>query len=440
MRRIFFLLILLGGVVRANAQDASPPNFVLIMADDQGYGDLSCYGSTTIKTPNIDRMAEEGMRLTDFYVASPICSSSRAALMTGCYPVRVGLGKGVLRPDSNRGLNPDETTVAELLQAEGYATCCIGKWHLGFLDPFIPNAQGFDYYYGLYHNQDTWEAKFFEDEGGVPLIRNGEVVGRPEPGELIELYTAEAVQFIEENKDDPFFLYLPHTMPHDPIGASERFAGRSEGGLYGDVIECLDWSTGEILDALHELGIAENTYVFYFSDNGPSPLNTGSAGPLAGLKHTTYEGGLRVPCVAWAPGRIESGSTCDQVVASIDFLPTLARLADIPLPEEGYVDGRTIDGLDVSQLFLGTSETTPRDGLYFHNGGGKLEGIREGRWKFYFRRKGQRVWELYDLSQDVGETNNVAEEHLDLCRRLHKDALTFEAALGEGIRPCGMIE
>ncbi|MFH1715751.1 MAG: sulfatase-like hydrolase/transferase, partial [Planctomycetota bacterium] len=253
----------------AQRSNAKPPNVIIIFADDQGYRDLGCYGSPNIKTPHIDRMAEEGVRFTDFYVGAPICSPSRAALMTGCYPSRVGLGNWVQRPDSRIGIHPDEITLAELLKRQGYATACIGKWHLGFLPPFVPTSQGFDYYFGLYHNLDL-EADYLAGEGGVPILRNGQVVKRPaDPAELTELYTEEAIGFIRRNKDRPFFLYLPHTMAHQPLGVSERFKGKSAGGLFGDVIECLDWSTGRILDTLRQLGLDRNTIVVYTSDNGP---------------------------------------------------------------------------------------------------------------------------------------------------------------------------
>ncbi len=243
----------------ANRSSEKPPNFIIIFADDQGYQDLGCYGSPVIKTPHIDRMAEEGVRFTDFYAAAPICSPSRAALLTGCYPSRVGLGNWVQRPDSRIGIHPDEITLAELLKGRGYATACIGKWHLGFLPPFVPTSQGFDYYFGIYHNLDL-EADYLADEGGVPILRNGQVVKRPaDPAELTELYTQEAIQFIRRSKDKPFFLYLPHTMAHEPLGVSERFKGKSAGGLYGDVIECLDWSTGRILDTLRQFELDRRT-------------------------------------------------------------------------------------------------------------------------------------------------------------------------------------
>ncbi|HUV64783.1 MAG TPA: sulfatase-like hydrolase/transferase, partial [Sedimentisphaerales bacterium] len=259
------------GASPADRSNDKPPNFIIIFTDDQGYQDLGCYGSPNIKTPCIDQMAAEGVRFTDFYVAAPICSPSRAALMTGCYPSRVGLGNWVQRPDSRIGIGPDEVTLAELLKRKGYATACIGKWHLGFLPPFVPTSQGFDYYFGLYHNLDL-EADYLADQGGVPILRNGQVVKRPaDPAELTELYTDEAIAFIRSKREGPFFLYLAHTMPHMPLGVSERFKGKSKGGLYGDVIECLDWSTGRILDTLRELEMDRRTIVVYTSDNGPGP-------------------------------------------------------------------------------------------------------------------------------------------------------------------------
>ena len=303
-----------GGVARrlhgrdvgeAGRSNEKPPNFIIILTDDQGYQDLGCYGSPNIKTPCIDRMAQEGVRFTDFYSAAPICSPSRAALLTGCYPSRIGLGNWVQRPDSRIGIGRDEVTLAELLKGRGYATACIGKWHLGFLSPFVPTSQGFDYYFGVYHNLDL-ERDYLAGQGGVPILRNGQVVKRPaDPAELTELYTDEAIGFIRSNKGGPFFLYLAHTMPHQPLGVSERFKGKSAGGLYGDVIECLDWSTGRILDTLRELEIDSRTIVVYTSDNGPGP--GASALPLRGRKLTTYEGGLRVPCIVWGPGQVARG-------------------------------------------------------------------------------------------------------------------------------------
>lgn len=404
------------------------PNFIIIFVDDQGYQDLGCYGSSTIKTPRIDRMAAEGVRFTDFYVAAPICSPSRAALLTGCYPSRVGLGNWVQRPDSRIGLHPDEITLAELLRQQGYATACIGKWHLGFLPAFIPTSQGFDYYFGLYHNLDL-EADYLADEGGVPLLRNGTVVKRPaDPAELTELYTKEAIQFIRHNKDRPFFLYLPHTMAHTPLGVSERFQGRSAGGLYGDVIECLDWSTGRILDTLRELELDRRTIVVYTSDNGPGP-RAASALPLRGRKLTTYEGGLRVPCIVWGPGRVAGGGICRELATSMDFYPTFARLAGAALPA-----GRVIDGKDIRPLLTDpTKARSPHDAFFYHGNLGELVAVRSGKWKLFLNP--QPI--LYDLESDIGEQHNATKGNQAIVRDLRSKAIAFQEDMRRNSRPAG---
>jgi arylsulfatase A-like enzyme len=399
--------------------DDNRPNFIIIFADDQGYGDLGCFGSSNIKTPNIDRMAAQGMKFTDFYVAAPLCTPSRAALLTGRYPRRVGLARGVLRPDSRRGIDPKETTIAELLKTRGYATCCVGKWHLGFVGPYRPTHQGFDYYYGLHHNLDEPEAEHFDDVGGVPIMRNDEVALRPaSPEVLTELYTREAIGFIRRNRNRPFFLYLAHTMPHVPLGVSKKFAGKSAGGLYGDVIECLDWSTGQILDTLVRLGLDSNTIVVYTSDNGPSPRATGSALPLRGRKHTTFEGGMRVPCVMWGPGKVAAGKVCSEVATSMDFYPTFARLAGAEVPLYQVIDGKDIYSLIMAQ----SGAKSPHDAFFFHDGRGRLKAVRAGKWKLHLGEKPV----LNDLSTDIGEQKNVASERPDVVGRLSKLAADFD--------------
>ena len=412
----------------ATGPKQKPPNFIIIFVDDQGYQDLGCYGSPKIKTPRIDRMAAEGIRFTDFYVAAPICSPSRAALMTGCYPSRVGLGNWVQRPDSRIGIHPDEITLPEMLKRAGYATACIGKWHLGFLPPFVPTSQGFDYYFGLYHNLDL-EADYLADEGGVPILRNGEVVKRPaDPAELTELYTEEAVRFIRGNRDKPFFLYLPHTMAHQPLGVSERFKGKSAGGLYGDVIECLDWSTGRILDVLRELELDRRTIVVYTSDNGPGP--GASALPLRGRKLTTYEGGLRVPCIVWGPGTVACGQVCHELVTSMDFYPTFARLAGAELPAD-----RVIDGRDIGPLLTDPAKAkSPHDAFFYHGSLGELVAVRSGKWKLFLNPQPA----LYDLDADIGEQHNVVRGNGVVVRELRDKAIAFQEDMRRNSRPAGM--
>ncbi len=411
---------------------ADRPNFVVIFCDDLGYGDLGCFGSESIATPHLDRLADQGMRLTSFYVPVPLCTPSRAALLTGCYPVRVGLGRGVLRPDARRGLNPDEITLAEVLNPQGYATACIGKWHLGFRPPFRPNRQGFDHYYGIYHNLDEYEAPFFDEVGGMPILRNEEVAERPATPEILtERYTAEAVRFIKDHANEPFFLYLAHTMPHVPLGATARFRDRSRGGLYGDVVECLDWSTGQIIEALDRLELADRTLVLFTSDNGPSPRATGSAGPLRGRKHQTYEGGVRVPTIARWPGRIPAGSTQDAIVTTMDLLPTFARLAGAKIP-----DDRPIDGLDVSDAFL-QIDADPRDRFFYYDGRGRVRGVRHGDWKLL--RLGQGP-ELYDLSSDLGETRNRALDHPEIVEQLDHLIADHTREIQANLRPVGSVD
>ncbi|MBI5688188.1 MAG: sulfatase [Verrucomicrobia bacterium] len=390
------------------------PNIILINCDDLGYGDLGCYGAKDIRTPRLDRMAAEGTRFTDFSVTSALCTPSRAALMTGKYPGRVGLAAGVLRPDATNGLAGSEVTLAEVLKPAGYAIGCIGKWHLGFVKGMRPMDQGFDSYYGVLHNLDHWETKHFEKDGGMPVLRGDDVEKRPAvPAEMTGLYTAEALKFIEANRKQPFFLYLGHAMPHLPFNASPKFKGKSQRGLYGDVVEELDDSTGQILDKLRALGLAEKTLVIFTSDNGPERNTPGSAAPLRGTKHTVYEGGLRVPCIAWWPGRVPSGRVCDEFVSTLDMLPTFARLAGTePKVQE-------LDGFDISSVLLGEKGVrSPRTTLYSLYGYGKnrFESMREGCWKLHLGATPK----LYDLRSDLAETTDVAAQHPEIVQRLSK--------------------
>ena len=343
----------------ADRQIGVKPNIVFILVDDQGYYDLGCYGATEVRTPRIDAMANEGTRFTDYYAAAPICSPSRAGLLTGCYPRRVGNHIWVHRADSRSGIHPDELTMAELFRDNGYATACIGKWHLGFQEAFLPRSQGFDYYFGLLHNLDPVEVVYFKDEGGVPLMRNGKVVKRPaDPSEVTKLYTDEAIQFIERNKGGPFFLYLPHTMLHNPLGVSDEFEGSSNWGVYGDAIQELDYNVGRIVDSLKRTGLDDNTIVIYASDNGREPGRSPDQ-KIRGRKLTTYEGGIRVPAIAWGPGLgLQAGAESSTVVRAMDWYPTLATFAGIEVPQ-----GRVIDGRDISPLLKGETKGVPAPGL-----------------------------------------------------------------------------
>jgi len=392
---------------------AEKPNIILINCDDLGYGDLGCYGAKDIRTPQLDRMAAEGTRFTDFSVTSALCTPSRAALMTGKYPGRVGLATGVLRPDATNGLASSEVTLAEVLKPANYTTGCIGKWHLGFVKGMRPMDQGFDSYYGVLHNLDHWETVCFEKEGGMPVLRGDMVEKRPAvPAEMTGLYTAEALKFIEANRERPFFLYLAHAMPHIPFDASPKFKGKSQRGLYGDAVEELDDSTGQILDRLRTLGLAEKTLVIFTSDNGPERNTPGSAATLSGTKHTVYEGGLRVPCIAWWPGKVPAGRVCDDFITALDVLPTFARLA-------GTTPPANLDGFDQLDVLLGRpGAKSPRTTLYSLYGfkQRRLESMRKDHWKLHLGASPK----LYDLRTDLAESNDVAAQHPEIVQRLLK--------------------
>ncbi len=460
------------------ASPAPPPNFIVILADDLGYGDLGSYGSTTIATPRLDQMAREGLRFTAAYTAAAFCSPARAGLLTGRLPARCGLPY-VLFPTEHHGLPAAETTMAEVLRDRGYATACIGKWHLGWDAPFRPMAQGFGRYHGLPHTNDVREWRvgdaFMQLLMFDPLTRveSERVVERPvDQAEITRHYTEEAVAFIRANRDRPFFLYLPHTMPHVPQYASARFAGKSKGGLYGDCVEEIDWSTGVLLDTLRELKIDTRTLVIFTSDNG-SPVRSGvgaanakkavkevfpgrqlagSNAPLRGGKGTNFEGGVRMPFIAWWPGRIAPRAAVSDVVSHLDLLPTFAALAGAPLPA-----GVTLDGRDVSSLLRGTAPLALRPHYYYF--GYQAQAVREGRWKL-FVAGGERpsprpasLWwdnqpqlfdnqhrllaapELYDLEADLGEKNNVAAAHPEIVARLTARVREFDAALQRDPRP-----
>ncbi|HUU93838.1 MAG TPA: sulfatase [Phycisphaerae bacterium] len=449
---------------RAGAAGADKPNVIIIYADDQGYGDLSCYGAQKLKTPHIDALAAEGMKFTNFYVTAPVCSPTRTSLMTACYPKRVGMHRHVLFPNSTRGMNPSEVTIAELLKGRGYATACVGKWHLGFQKQFLPTSQGFDSYFGIPFSNDmslpvnmTFAKDVRLDEGldleklkagekrrsTVPLMRNEEVIDYPvDQSTLTERYTEEAVAFLTANKDRPFFLYLPHTMPHYPLHISARFKGKSEGGLFGDVIECIDWSCGQIVETLRRLGIEKKTIVVYTSDNGPA---AGSAGPLRGKKGSTWEGGMREPCIMWAPGRIPAGTVCHELATIMDLLPTFAGLAGAKVP-----DDRVIDGHDIWPLMSGRAGAkSPYDAFFYYSAQGNIEAVRQGDWKYRMgtgrprAKKGDKTpppkpkAELYNLKEDIGEKTNLIEKHPDIAQRLAALMTQFDKDLEKTSRPPG---
>jgi arylsulfatase A len=399
--------------------EAVGPNIILINCDDLGYGDLSCYGAKDIQTPQLDRMAQEGTRFTDFSVTSALCTPSRVALMTGQYPGRYGLASGVLRPHATTGLPSSALTMAEVLKSAGYATSCIGKWHLGYVKGMRPLDQGFDRYYGVLHNLDHWETALFEKEGGMPVLRGDAVEKRPAvPAEMTALYTTEALKFIESHSERPFFLYLSHAMPHLPFDASPRFKGKSLRGLYGDVVEELDNSTGQILAKLRELGLAQKTLVIFTSDNGPERNTPGTAAPLRGTKHTVFEGGLRVPCIAWWPEKVPANRVCNEMLCSLDLLPTFARLCEGTLPEQ-------LDGIDQVDVFLNSAAKSRRTTLYSQYGykDKRLESMREGEWKFHFTQPPL----LYNLTTDLAESNNIASQHGEIVQRLRESAQHYRA-------------
>jgi len=414
------------------AQMDPPPNFVIVFCDDLGYGDIGSFGHPIIQTPNIDRMAEEGQKWTQFYVADPVCTPSRAALLTGRYPIRNGMTSSkrhVFFPDSPNGLPLEEITIAEVLKTRDYATAAIGKWHLGHLPKFLPQQQGFDYYYGIPYSNDMdsnqWgqylklaedphyfsETEFFN----VPLIENTRVIERPaDQTTITKRYTQKAVQFIEQNKVQPFFLYLAHSMPHIPLFVSEEFRGRSKASLYVDVIEEIDWSVGEILNVLEKNQLDRNTIVVFTSDNGPWLLfktHGGSAGPLRAGKGTTFEGGQRVPTVFWGPGRVMPG-VINQMGATLDLLPTFANLSGAELPSD-----RKLDGYDLSQVLTQRSSSPRKD--FFYWAFAELHAYRNEQYKIHIKQRepihyGRSTLvleqpELYDLKADISEKHDLAE-------------------------------
>ncbi|MFH1942338.1 MAG: sulfatase-like hydrolase/transferase [bacterium] len=443
------------------------PNFVIIFTDDQGYSDVGCFGARGFQTPNLDRMAAEGMRFTDFYVSQAVCSASRASLLTGCYNMRVSI-QGALGPAAKVGLHPEEQTIAEVLKKKEYATAIFGKWHLGHHTEFLPLQQGFDEYLGLPYSNDMWPVDF----DGIPFTEKNEgqihrkanypplhlIDGNETADEIRTLddqatlttrYTERAVRFIERNKDKPFFLYVPHSMPHVPLGVSDKFRGKSEQGMYGDVIMEIDWSVGQILQALEKHGLAENTFIVFTSDNGPW-LNfgnhSGSARPLREGKGTMWEGGARVPCIMRWPGHIPAGTVCRRMAATIDLLPTIAEIAGAPLPD------RPIDGVNILPLLKGEKNANPRDHYYYYYGE-QLRCVRQGKWKLHFPHeyrsyegvepgndgfpgpyaRGKTGLELYDLENDIGETTDVTDQHPDVVERLQALAEKAREDLGDSL-------
>ena len=438
---------------------AERPNIVLIFADDLGYGDLGCYGETRWKTPNLDSIARDGVRFTDFHVSQPVCSASRASLLTGCYANRIGI-HGALFPASNNGIHADEVLLPELLSARGYRTCMVGKWHLGHHEPFLPLQHGFERYLGLPYSNDMWPYRPGSKPGSypsLPLIRNGEVidddVDAKDQALLTQRYTDFALEFVRQSRREPFFLYYAHTFPHVPLFAHPDYQGRSGAGLYGDVLEEFDDAVGRILKALEETGVAENTLVIFTSDNGPWLTygnHAGTAGPLREGKGTVYEGGVRVPMVAKWPGRIPAGSIQHESAMTIDLLPTIAKLVDAPLPEH------PIDGLDIGDLLLAKpGAKCPHEVFYHYYRTGELQAVRSGPWKMILPhdvlvidrespgsdgKPGKSTTrkivspELYRLDFDLGETKDIAADQPEVVKRLEALAEQAREELGDSLR------
>ncbi len=419
----------------------STPNIVLVFIDDMGYGDIGCYGATGYQTPNLDRLASEGMRFTNFYSAQPVCSASRAGLLTGCYPNRIGFS-GALFPQSQTGINAEETTIAELLKQEGYATAIFGKWHLGHHQPFLPLQHGFDQYTGLPYSNDMWPVHvdgthYKAGEGRdnypeLPLMEGNQttkyITTLADQDSLTTLYTEKAVEFIAQHAREPFFLYLPHSMGHIPLGVSDKFRGKSDQGLYGDVMMEIDWSVGQIMRALEANQLDDNTILIFTTDNGPW-LNygnhAGSAGGLREGKTTSWEGGQRVPFIIRWPGHTPAGTICNKLACAIDLLPSFAEITKAPLPDH------KIDGVSITGLWEGLPEAEPRSDILFYYGKNNLNAVRKGNWKLVLPHTwrsynttpgkdgygGKRIRQqvespqLYNMSRDPGEQYNVIESH-----------------------------
>ncbi|HQL76025.1 MAG: Arylsulfatase [Planctomycetes bacterium ADurb.Bin126] len=414
------------------------PNFVIVYVDDLGYGDLGPFGSKTHRTPAIDRMAEQGMRLTDFYSTCSVCTPSRSSVMTGCYPRRVNMhvdekNRCVLFTASRKGLHPDEVTIADLLKTKGYATACIGKWHLGDHPKFMPTSQGFDEYFGIPYSNDMHTRQV-----PLPLVRNLTVIEAPLRQDTVtERYTKEAIRFIKANKDRPFFLYLPHTAVHLPLHPGAAFKGKSKDGAYGDWVEEVDWSMDELFQTLQAEGIDQNTLVVLTSDNGSQ--KAGSNLPLRGGKGRTDEGGMRMPCIIRYPGKIPAGSSSSEITATIDLLPTFARLAGAVLPE------RVIDGRDIWPILSRQNGAkSPHEAFYYYQMD-QLQAVRSGPWKLFVpmeakkrnwgKPEGKTELKLFNLAQDIHEDNNVADAHPEVVARLLALAEKARQELGDGDRP-----
>lgn len=471
MKAPSLMLIAMLGMLASVATADRKPNVIVFLTDDQGYGDVGCFGAKNFSTPHLDRLATEGTRFTNFLVSQPVCTASRASLLSGCYANRIGMA-GALNHTSRTGIHPDEKLLPELCRAQGYATACYGKWHLGTLPEFFPTRNGFDEWFGIpYSNDNGPKHPTITGLPALPLYEGDAVVEKdPDQARFTRQLTEHSMRFIEQNRERPFFLYLAHVMPHVPIAASEKFLGTSKSGLYGDAIAEIDWSMGQILATLEKQGLSDRTLIIFASDNGPFLSygdHAGTAGPLRGGKLTCFEGGVRVPCLMRWPGHIPKGRVCDELVSSLDLLPTIAGLLGSPLPAQ------KIDGVDVWPLLSGAVEKSPRASFLYYNGD-ELHAVRLGDWKLHLShdylvvagepgrdgkpsnwgkmnpldieesgirgiasRHGYRVEQikpsLYNLREDVGETRDVAGEHPDIVARLLELAASSREDLGDTI-------
>lgn len=456
MNKLLILLLLLLSIISCKRHQSimdERPNVIIIFTDDQGYNDVGCFGSPDIKTPNLDKMAEEGIKLTNFYAAQPICSASRAALLTGCYSNRVGVHLA-FNPANINGLNPSETTIAEMLKSTGYKTAIFGKWHLGDHPSFMPTKQGFDEYYGIPYSNDMWPLHPAQGKGvnfpPLPLFENEKIIDTlTEQSLLTTQLTEKSIDFIERNKSRPFFLYLAHPQPHVPLFVSEKFKGKSERGLYGDVIMEIDWSVGQILKTLKENYLDENTIVIFTSDNGPWLAygeHGGSAYPLREGKQTAWEGGQREPCIIRFPNKIPKNKVINTPLMSIDILPTIAYLTGAKLPE------KKIDGKNIWDVLTLKTTNRPHEAYFFYYNINELHGVRYKNWKMYYPRAYKSLngrsggrngfpvdydfnvakeKELYNLSTDIGENNNVIERHPQIVKTIDSLANIMRMELGD---------